>query len=181
MTDTSAALHPGVWGYALAAAGYVLLAVLLLTSWRGRLQGGLLLALSLVSALWAGSLAYALAYALPLSIQYAALELLRSGVALLFLYKILPLGKGLDSSNVSGLRWMAYAVAAVWVCVLALHGYTWFYEQSVAATSNAGPSSICVWAWAGCSRTTFISIPMRCCSTPWIANSGTCAALFISW
>ncbi|ALP54115.1 hypothetical protein Tel_13775 [Candidatus Tenderia electrophaga] len=139
MTDTSAALHPGVWGYALAAAGYVLLAVLLLTSWRGRLQGGLLLALSLVSALWAGSLAYALAYALPLSIQYAALELLRSGVALLFLYKILPLGKGLDSSNVSGLRWMAYAVAAVWVCVLALHGYTWFYEQSVAATLGYDP------------------------------------------
>lgn len=139
MTDTSAALHPGVWGYALAAAGYVLLAVLLLTSWRGRLQGGLLLALSLVSALWAGSLAYALAYALPLSIQYAALELLRSGVALLFLYKILPLGKGPDPSDVSGLRWMAYAVAAVWVCVLALHGYTWFYGQSVAATLGYDP------------------------------------------
>lgn len=139
MSDTLAAFNLGVWGYALAAAGYLLLAVLLTTSWRGRLQGGLLLALSLVSALWAGLLSYALAHALPLSIPHAALELLRSGVTLLFLYKILPVDKSVSTPYTTTLRWSAYAVAAVWFGVLALHGYTWFYEQSVAAALGYDP------------------------------------------
>jgi putative PEP-CTERM system histidine kinase len=43
-------------GYGLAALLLAILALLLLTSWRGRLQGGLLVLATLVSALWAALL-----------------------------------------------------------------------------------------------------------------------------
>jgi len=45
------------FGYGLAALLFALLTLLLLTSWRGRLQGGLLVLATLVSALWASALA----------------------------------------------------------------------------------------------------------------------------
>lgn len=139
MSDTLAAFNLGVWGYALAATGYLLLAVLLTTSWRGRLQGGLLLALTLVSAVWAGLMSYALAFALPLSIQHAGFELLRTGVTLLFLYKILPVDKNASTPYATTLRWSAYAMVAVWGGVMGLHVYTWFYEQSVARIVGYDP------------------------------------------
>ena len=43
----------GILGYGLSALLFFVFSLLLLTSWRGRLQGGLLLAASLVSCVWA--------------------------------------------------------------------------------------------------------------------------------
>ena len=48
----------GVTGYALAAVAYLIFTLLLLTGWRGRLQGGLLVAATLVTALWCSSVAF---------------------------------------------------------------------------------------------------------------------------
>ena len=48
----------GTLSYAAAAAAYCFLTVLLITSWRGRLPGALLSFASLVTALWAGAMAY---------------------------------------------------------------------------------------------------------------------------
>ena len=47
------------YSYGLAALGFLLLGVPLLTSWRGRAHGPLLVAACLTSAFWAGSLAWA--------------------------------------------------------------------------------------------------------------------------
>jgi putative PEP-CTERM system histidine kinase len=47
----------GVTGYALAAAAYFILSLLLLTGWRGRLQGGLLVLATGFTVLWAVTLA----------------------------------------------------------------------------------------------------------------------------
>ena len=43
----------GTVSYALAAGLFGILAILLLTSWRGRLQGGLLIGASMVTVIWA--------------------------------------------------------------------------------------------------------------------------------
>jgi len=47
----------GVTGYALAATVYLIFTLLLLTGWRGRLQGGLLVLASGITVLWATTLA----------------------------------------------------------------------------------------------------------------------------
>lgn len=44
----------GFLGFTIASLLYLILSLLLATSWRGRLQGGLMLAASIVSAFWAG-------------------------------------------------------------------------------------------------------------------------------
>ncbi len=46
------ATNMGVIGYTASAVLYLVFSLLLLSSWRGRLQGGLLLTLSIVSTLW---------------------------------------------------------------------------------------------------------------------------------
>ncbi|MGH8496335.1 MAG: XrtA/PEP-CTERM system histidine kinase PrsK [Gammaproteobacteria bacterium] len=51
-------LNFGTFSYACSGALFLALSVLLLTSWRGRLQGGLLLAACGLSALWSFLLAY---------------------------------------------------------------------------------------------------------------------------
>ncbi len=121
----------GAWGYALAAIGYLLLALLLMTSWRGRLQGGLLLALCLLSAAWAGLQSYNLLMQAPLSILVIGLELLRNGVALLFLYKVLALDQNRSTSSLIFLRKLGYVFAVVWGCLISLHILTWYYGLSL--------------------------------------------------
>lgn len=139
MAEALAAFDLGVWGYALAATGYLLLALLLLTSWRGRLQGGLLLGLSVVSALWATLLSLSLAYALPLTILHVLLESLRSGVALLFLYKVLSVDDGEEPPRATPLRGLGYAMLAVWLGLVGAHSYTWLAGQSIAAIVGYDP------------------------------------------
>ncbi|HXK56934.1 MAG TPA: hypothetical protein PLZ16_09830, partial [Gammaproteobacteria bacterium] len=43
----------GFLGFTIAAVLYLILSLLLATSWRGRLQGGLMLAATIVATLWA--------------------------------------------------------------------------------------------------------------------------------
>jgi len=131
MSDINITLNPGAWGYALAALCYLVLALLLLTSWRGRIQGGLLLAVCLLSAAWAAMLSYSLGNGLPLSIIHILLELLRDGVVLLFLYKVLVIDRA--KSDLADVRFkrLGYAVFAVWLALTLLHISNWFTDQSL--------------------------------------------------
>jgi len=131
MSDTGFILHPGAWGYALAALCYLALALLLLTSWRGRLQGGLLLAVCLLSVAWAAMLSYSLANGLPLSIAHIWLELLRDGAVLLFLYKVLAIDKVRPDSADVRFRGLGYAIIAVWLGLALLHSSNWFSGRSL--------------------------------------------------
>lgn len=131
MSEANFILNPGAWGYALAALCYLALALLLLTSWRGRLQGGLLVAVCLLSAVWAAMLSYSLANALPLSIVHIWLELLRDGAVLLFLYKVLTIDRVRPGSTDVRFRGLGYAIIAVWLGLALLHGGNWFAGQSL--------------------------------------------------
>jgi hypothetical protein len=42
--------------YGVAAGAFLILSLLLLTSWRGHLQGGLLVTATLVTAIWAAAI-----------------------------------------------------------------------------------------------------------------------------
>lgn len=124
-------MNPGAWGYALATFCYLALALLLSTSWRGRLQGGLLLAVCLLSAAWAAMLSYSLANGLPLSIVHIWLELLRDGAVLLFLYKVLALDSSRSNSADVRFRGLGYSIFVVWLGLTLLHTGNWLASQSL--------------------------------------------------
>jgi len=88
--------------YATAAVAYLFLAILLLTSWRGRLHGMALTVACLLSALWAATLAYqATAQEQPISLFTNILEILRNAGWATFLVILLgPFQKmGFSSSQ----------------------------------------------------------------------------------
>lgn len=79
----------GFVGYGIASAFFLLFSLLLLTSWRGRLQGGLLLLVSLVSMVWAAASAL-LAGSGAVAVHLIwSLESLRHLTLLLFLLRLL--------------------------------------------------------------------------------------------
>ena len=75
--------------YAAAALGFALLTALLLTAWKGRLQGGLLVAATGVSALWAGLASLYSVRGVPPASALALLEILRDGAGYCFLFSLL--------------------------------------------------------------------------------------------
>jgi signal transduction histidine kinase len=84
----------GSFGYGFAAAAFGLLALLMLTSWRGRLQGGLLVTAAAFSAAWAAVAAYP--SDTPGHWQLLGiLEVLRNVSWLVFLARLTPAGQGI--------------------------------------------------------------------------------------
>ena len=84
----------GSISYGLAGVAFGLLALLVLTSWRGRLQGGLLVTAAALSAAWA--LAAALGPATPSHWQLVGiLEVMRNAAWLVFLARLTPAGQGI--------------------------------------------------------------------------------------
>ncbi|MFO7578826.1 MAG: PEP-CTERM system histidine kinase PrsK [Nitrosomonas halophila] len=75
--------------YASAAIAFLLLSILLLTSWRGRLYGLLLAVASLTSALWAGTLAGLSYWEMANPVLVETLEILRNAVLTAFLIILL--------------------------------------------------------------------------------------------
>jgi hypothetical protein len=81
----------GAVGYGVAAILFLFLAVLLLTGWRGRMQGGLLVAASFTTAVWAGGLALQAGWhSLPVHWLWV-LEALRDLVWVMFLLAVLEI------------------------------------------------------------------------------------------
>ncbi|WP_296897649.1 XrtA/PEP-CTERM system histidine kinase PrsK [Thiohalocapsa sp.] len=95
----------GFIGYAADAAAMTVLALLLATSWRGRLQGGLLLLAVAISVLWAGLLAIQAQWHMaPVQMIWAA-EAARMVAWCLFLLRVLDqLRQGL-ADRLRLLRW----------------------------------------------------------------------------
>lgn len=88
--------------YAMAGMAHLVLAALLLTSWRGRLHGMMLLVACLLSVLWATFFAYQANQNAPLSLSSDVLEILRNAGWTGFL--IVLLGLHQQEKNSSGAR-----------------------------------------------------------------------------
>lgn len=106
--------------YGIAAVAFLILTLLLLTSWRGHLQGGLLVAASGVTTLWAVVTALFQLGVTAVAVPAALLEVLRGLGWILFLLKLLnaePGWRGLFSGR---LRWWSLGMTLLGLVLLAL-------------------------------------------------------------
>ena len=103
--------------YAIGAVSFLILTLLLLTAWRGRLQGGLLVSASAMTALWCAAVA---AYSIFLTPPFSALQFLevaRSGAWCLFLLNLLGLTRGAKGASPRIVRIMAVSILALCVAL----------------------------------------------------------------
>lgn len=114
------ALSIGTVSYAAAAMAFLFLFVLLVTTWRGRLQGMLLAVACLGTAMWAGVAAYLAARPDTAMLAAEVLEVLRSAVWFAFLVVLL----GYSRKEVGPLRRAAVGLAAFCGVVLAATLYS---------------------------------------------------------
>lgn len=114
------AIPIGTISYAAAAAAFIFFSLLLVTSWRGRLQGVLLTAASLTTAAWAAVMAYSSARPNTAMLAADVFEILRSAVWLAFLLVLI----GYSRKKVGPLRMAAAGVAAFCGAVLVVTVYS---------------------------------------------------------
>lgn len=108
-------LNIGVISYLTGGVLFFGLALLLLTGWRGRLQGGLLVSAVLASCAWCFLIAWSASSGdLPYRVVYAA-EVLRGACWLFFLIRLLSFGVNGDVASRSR-HW----IHGLWLSVLAL-------------------------------------------------------------
>lgn len=84
----------GAVSHASGALFFLILTTLLLTNWRGRLQGGLLVFASVISALWSMAMSLQAAYQ-PFPLAWIwTIEVIRNAVWFLFLFNLLRVSQG---------------------------------------------------------------------------------------
>ena len=106
--------------YGIAAAAFLILTVLLLASWRGRLQGGLLVAASAVTAIWAAVTAVLQLGVAAVAVPAALMEVLRGLIWIAFLLKLLNLATGWGGLFSGRLRWWAVGMALLGAALVGL-------------------------------------------------------------
>ena len=114
------AVSIGTVSYAAAAAAFLFLFVLLVTSWRGRLQGILLAIASLGTFVWAAALAYLAANPDTIVLTTATLEVVRNAVWFVFLMVLL----GYSQKAVKPFQYAAIGIAILCAAALAATGYS---------------------------------------------------------
>lgn len=110
--------------YTMAAVAHFFLAILLLTSWRGRLHGMVLPIACLLSALWAATLAYQANQASPLSLLTDVLEIMRNAGWSVFLIILLGPYQQSDITSTRRIRPAVAAIAALYIACLAIALYS---------------------------------------------------------
>lgn len=109
-------MYIGIIGYSFAATLFLLLSLLLLTTWKGRVEGTYLLVAAVVSGCWALSgVALELKYTLPTVALYQIFELGKNLVWLAFLNKLL---KSLRETGGQDEGFLIYAPATILVVVV---------------------------------------------------------------
>lgn len=113
-------INLGSVSYGSAALAFAALSLVLTTSWRGRLQGGLLVLVSLVCCVWAAVVAVLQTGVMALLPAAAVLEVLRALVWLLFLLKLLHPDGGWRALFGGRVRGWAWGVVLTTAALLAL-------------------------------------------------------------
>ena len=110
----------GVTSYALAAAAYLIFTILLVTGWRRRLEGGLLVLATSFTVLWAVAHASWAGWRLPPAGLVQMLETLHLLVWFVFLFGILRHAQGDQPSRSGGMRTLTAFIYSVSVLLLML-------------------------------------------------------------
>ncbi|SFO34856.1 XrtA/PEP-CTERM system histidine kinase PrsK [Nitrosospira briensis] len=111
------------FSYSMAAIGHFVLAVLLLTSWRGRLHGMVLPIACCLSALWASMLAYQATQDPPLTLLTDVVEILRNAGWSAFLITLLGLYRH-GNSLIPKLSPAMVAIMALYIACLIVALYS---------------------------------------------------------
>jgi len=107
-------MYFGVISYSIGAGGFLALFLLLLTSWRGRLQGALLVMAVFTNLLWAAVAAYYASTGFGTGAAgYALLEIARNIAWLAFLLHLLSPVAPAEGPLANLLRWRYYLLALV--------------------------------------------------------------------
>lgn len=108
----------GAIGYSAAVLAFLILTLLLLTSWRGRMQGGLLLLAVFTTVLWAGVLAIQAGYQIvPVSLIWVA-EVLRNLAWLTFLVRLIGPPAGQQDAFAKVLRLVRILIILLGILLL---------------------------------------------------------------
>ena len=108
------------WSYGLALAGYLGFALLMALRWRSSVRAALLLAATLVTAIWAAAgLAVALADRPAIWLLFGVVDVLRYGVWFMFVGNLIA-GSRSDKSAPAFPRWVAAVVVAAMLASVAL-------------------------------------------------------------
>ncbi|MEK7322283.1 MAG: XrtA/PEP-CTERM system histidine kinase PrsK [Pseudomonadota bacterium] len=113
-------INLGSLSYGGAMLAFAVLSLLLLTSWRGRLQGGLLVAAAVISLVWAGVIAALQLGIVALLPAAGVLEVLRALLWAIFLLKLLNPNGGWQALLTGRARWWTLSLSALTVLLLAL-------------------------------------------------------------
>ena len=106
--------------YGIGAAAYLALTLLLVTAWRGRLQGGLLLAASAISTLWCAAVVLFAIHRVPPFSALMLLEVLRDALWCLFLARLLGLTREEARSSGRAVHLLIVSIFALCVGLAAI-------------------------------------------------------------
>ncbi len=121
----------GFYSYASAAVAFLVLSLLLVTSWRGRMQGALLAAATVVTCLWAVISSLYTAAASPGALLPQIFELLKYGAWYLFLFRLLRAGKAREFRVLLQLlAGLGLALTAVYLYSLAVGRIPAFVQEA---------------------------------------------------
>lgn len=129
-------MNVAAYSYSIAAVAFLFLSGLLLTSWRGRLHGIRLTVACLLSALWAATVAYQVAWGRPLSFLTDILEISRNAGWSIFLIMLLEPFQKTDTSAPERGRPFAAVIAAVYffllVATVFIHWRNGSHQETIA-------------------------------------------------
>jgi len=114
----------GALSHAFGAGAFLILGLLLLTAWRGRIEGGLLLAAIGISALWMAVVVVYLRVGSPPFSALELLEILRDAAWFTFLLKLLGYARAERSRTVRIYAVVSLGLCAVVAAVVILNRYT---------------------------------------------------------
>jgi len=106
--------------YGIAAGAFFILSLLLLTSWRGHLQGALLVAATTVTALWAATITALQAGMLIMFLPSALLEVVRDLLWALFLIKLINPQPGWRGLVFGPMRLWSWGIGLLSVLIISL-------------------------------------------------------------
>lgn len=108
------------FSYGIAAVAFTILSLLLLTSWRGHLQGGLLVAAATTTALWAAATTAFQTGVTIMLLPAMLLEVLRGLLWIVFLLKLLDPQQGWRGLMTGRMRWWSLGVTLLGIVLFAL-------------------------------------------------------------
>ncbi len=123
--------HIGVISYATAALFFLILTLLLITSWRGRLQGVLLVVVVISSALWAIAAAFVADSPFPATLLTVSLEVARDFLWAIFLIRLI---KSIDVSHPPSFSLFRLLILLSWtlpLAILAILSYVLITENAI--------------------------------------------------